>query len=504
MKNFLLVTICLLSLSFTTTAQISTPGTGVHWNMDSLVAHYPTAINNYLDNGEEFYEISTDIFVARQDTLLIENLNLLLGDTAQLETSNAHLVIDNVQISGLESDTFPRWRVDSSTVSMQGVHFLKGGGISYIDSDFQMDSVTFKQTLHLENGVGAAVSLFRSRGEISNSTFVETSSAAISSGVNAGIGILVKNSKFLRNNTSNKNTPQLNFGDTAEGDSITIIGCTIIGEQIKAGGIGVLNFTQKATKVILKKNTIENNRYGITLIGSNITASIQDNIIKGNNIQNKPMLGGSGINLYGDESLVAYIGGNTIEGNLWGLTIQASDAEEYVAPIAYLSEPDKEDLPYPTTQNSFIENGNNGVIYALYNTNDDTIYARENYWNATDSAAIEDMIYHRNDDSNLGLVIYDDFLLENPDSTSVSTVPVAYDKVKKLTLYPNPQQQGLPINILPVKDAISMKVYNSSGELIMQSNKPSMKLDMDFQPGNYYIVVQDRFGAEYRGHFIIN
>lgn len=492
--------IALLFFSFNSYAQISTPGTGVSWNIDSLINAYPDVV---LENAaENTYVILADLHVSPLDTLVLKGFTLGVKDTVQLASLEATIYFDDIQFQGIENDTFQRMRFDLSEVYITSCTFLKGGGISFIDSEYAIDSSAFIETLSLEAGVGSAVSPFRSTGTIRNSTFRETESAAISSGINAAASIVVDNCLFIENNTLNKNTPQINFAESAEGDSIVITNCEIHGKYDKCGGIAVANFLSTETKVIIEGNLIKDNRYGITMLGSNIVSSIQNNVIIGNNIEGAPMLGGSGINLLGDESNVAYIGGNHIEDNLWGLTIQAADADEFIAPLPYLSEPDGRILPYPTTQNAFVDNQNSGQIYAIYNMNDDTIYARQNYWNTTDPEEIEDAIYHEYDDADLGPVIYDDFLLVHPDSTSVS---VFNPELKDLNIFPNPARVGEDVKIQSQLGAGTLRIYNNSGEIVKihhyESQPTSFKANL--LAGTYHMVFNAESGDRFKGKIIL-
>lgn len=504
LQRFAIFSLALITY-FSASAQIVTPGTGVSWNMDSLVEAYPAAINNYVeDDGVRYCEVKQDIIISPTDTLMIRNLTILLGDTARLESRNAVVEFNAVVFNGLDSAAYPRMRFDSSQVSFRACRLVKGGGIDFVDAIFDVSQTEFIETLHLETGIGSAISLFRSQGVIRDSRFEHTARAAISSGLNGAIGVLVRGCTFIENNTDNKNVPQLSFGDSAPGDSIVIRNNIIIGGNDNAGGIGISNLLGAETKVIIAHNVVRNNRYGITIIGYNVVSSIHDNTIVGNNIQHKPQLGGSGINLYGDESNTAYIGRNHIEGNLWGLTIQAVDAENYVAPLAYLSTPGNTTSPYPTSENSFIDNGNNGQIYALFNMNDDTIYAEYNYWNTTDSAEIEDMIFHKNDDKSLGLVIYSNFLLADPDSTNVAAENIEMVN-RTLKLIPNPVKRGNAIYISQISTIGNYKIYNGHGKIVKSGSLDQQlnAIDINLPPGQYFLIYTREDEIRLSGRFLV-
>src|SRR5690606_20038433 len=98
------------------------------------------------------------------------------------------------------------------------------------------------------------------------------------------------------NNTANSNRPQINMGTTMANEPLQIIQNTIIGDPAMemAGGIAVANFVGGSINVMIDDNTIQNNRYGITIIGPSNSAFIRNNIIEDNNIQGDPNLGGSG------------------------------------------------------------------------------------------------------------------------------------------------------------------------------------------------------------------
>ena len=58
--------------------------------------------------------------------------------------------------------------------------------------------------------------------------------------------------------------------------------------------------------------------------------------------------------------------------------------------------------------NVFVNNGNGGVLYDLYNNSTADVMAQGNIWNVDvqDEESIEGVIYHKVDQSNLGLVTF--------------------------------------------------------------------------------------------------
>ena len=89
--------------------------------------------------------------------------------------------------------------------------------------------------------------------------------------------------------------------------------------------------------------------------------------------------------------------------------------------------------------NVFIDNGNNGTLYDIYNNSSNTVYAQGNFWNVAsqDSVSIETVVYHKNDNPTLGEVIY----MPAGDVQGVRDVPgVGNGHAKMYNL------QGMPVD----------------------------------------------------------
>ncbi len=98
--------------------------------------------------------------------------------------------------------------------------------------------------------------------------------------------------------------------------------------------------------------------------------------------------------------------GNHIEGHLWGITNigNVSDGTGPELNLGNLTEGDD----YNPGGNVFINNGNGGVLYDLYNNSPLTVYAQGNTWNVEvqDEESIEKVIFHKKDNASLGEVIF--------------------------------------------------------------------------------------------------
>lgn len=250
-----------------------------------------------------------------------------------------------------------------------------------------------------------------------------------------------------------------------------------------AGGIAVTNLLgQGMSKSIISNCTIENNRYGIAQLGGFIHGEFHGNTIHNNNIDNNPLTGGSGLNFQGPANNTAVVSGNSIEGNLWGVTILAQ-AQPSFGKIEEDGNPGR---------NVFDNNGNDGNTFALYNNTPDSIWAQNNTWSHDPALEAEDVIFHQSDDETLGLVIFDPVFDE---STSIASIPAN----KALIIAPNPVTQNTDIQIL--NDVLS-KLSNQSQlrwisvqgttvytEIIKNPNR--IPIPKNIPPGLYYLQVDD-------------
>lgn len=250
---------------------------------------------------------------------------------------------------------------------------------------------------------------------VTNCTFEQCQRAAIGGAANYYCPITVEDCLLRKNSQDNRNIPQLNL---TAGSEIIIRNCIVEGDPTltMVGGIGVSNFLgATGIKVTVENCDIHDNRYGITTVGS-MDVRIIGNSLVNNQYEVNPNNGGSGISLYDPTGTqTAYISGNHIEKSLWGITVigcgEVNLGKTEVSPDA---------LDYNPGNNVFVDNGNSGVLYDLYNNSTRTIYAQGNIWNATvqDAEHIEEVIFHKNDNSLLGEVIF----MPAGDPASIGTI----------------------------------------------------------------------------------
>lgn len=237
---------------------------------------------------------------------------------------------------------------------------------------------------------------------ITDCEFSNNKKAAIASAANSYSNISITNSFFDGNSTNNGNTPQINV---TAGPNIVISGNEVKGDSTlnNVGGIAVGNLmmAEGDFNITVENNNVYNNRYGITFTGP-MSGVIKGNTIKNNTYAANAMTGGSGISLYytGSSNTVK-LRDNDIEDNLWGITLLGNSY--YGGNNIDMGKADD------YGNNTIKGNANNGTVYALYNNQADSVWAIGNNWldaATDDSTEIAKVIFDKSDDASLGVVVF--------------------------------------------------------------------------------------------------
>ncbi|MGE4541181.1 MAG: hypothetical protein AB7D35_07965, partial [Bacteroidales bacterium] len=409
MKKFSFITLLIILLGFTVKAQYITPGNNQTFTLNDLVDLSGGVV--VFEDGS--YMIQNELIISATDTLKITEASIIkIATDLRPEffgTLISNPVSGEVLITAIDTLTpgqgFKGLRFeDSPSNYFAHTRITHGGGISLIESEATFEYCTF---IHNSSSSTSNVINYSNCDPIIRyCRFVENERSAIGSGANTEGSPQIYFNEFIHNTTDNSNRPQINLGPGAA-DSIYIVGNYVEGFHDNVGGISINSLVGVGnTKAVVSGNTIVNNRYGYAQIGSSISSRITDNIILDNDIQNDPMLGGSGLNFYGANTTnKAIVRRNLISGNLWGITTQQVF-----------------DLDLGTTMdpggNIFYENGNNGEIYAFYNNIAEDVSAIGNYWGTNDIAVAETYIFHQPDDGTLGLVTYEPIKTLEPEFLS--------------------------------------------------------------------------------------
>ncbi len=392
------------SISFAN--NFTSPGTGIKYNLNSLVA---AAGGDVLFNGTE-YLVQDTITISTNDTLEITDNATLKFIANSFWLINGVLIINppsGVLLTAQDINTrFLGIKLDNSVGSiLRKVTMEYANSLQLFDSSPLIDSCIFRNNSLFTTFGRSVINLFRSKATVTNSLFENNYRVPFNGGSNIANAPRIIGCTFKNNNEANENKPQITLGATGT-DTAFILNNTFLQSAIRSGAIGFLPIGDVFT--VIKGNTILNNRYGILLQGgSNINALVSYNHIEGNNIEGNPNLGGSGISFAGGSSSShqnSIVTGNYFKNNLWGITIQGGSQPN----LGNLTNSDTSD----DGKNYFINNTNAGTPgIDLYNNSPDAIFAQGNYWNSNDPLEVESKIFHFTDNPALGLVNYSSYIL---------------------------------------------------------------------------------------------
>ena len=398
-------------------------GTGNVYTFNALSQIDGTGVT-LQDDGS--YLVSTNFTISEGDVLQLQNNDLIKMASGVLITVNgdadftpADTAVVTRDVEGSNPKGF--WMLgENGNAELKNVTFEYVGVVfGGLNSSLHADNCTF--TLHNGKSSSSGAISFNASCDnniVENCYFIENTVNAIGSGASNPVGIIIRNNLFWHNTTTNRNKPQINMTCAGNYD-MHIIGNQVIGGKFTmSGGIGVSNMMGMAHtgKLFIEDNYIADNRYGITTIGS-IDALIKNNKMINNCYENDPNNGGSCISVYDSSSSSnIFIEGNWMEGGLWGITIVTGAPNVNLGKV---EDPESED--YNPGNNTFVNNGNNGVLYDLFNNGTNTVWAQGNTWNVAvqDEASIENVIYHQADDPSKGLVI---FMPAHQEDTAVEEV----------------------------------------------------------------------------------
>lgn len=406
MLKALLTSFCCFLFTTILFANYPTPGTGVKWNLADLV----TNSGGIVTTTTGIFYVNDTVFISKNDTLqILDNEVVRFAQNSLLDVNGVLIVNppDSVVFTKIDGATsFGGVRLDSTDGTLlRKLVFEYAFSMRIADCAPLIDSSIFRFNSNTSTTGIAAINVTRSGVVITNTQFVNNYRAAIQSGANVNNAPQVSRCYFAGNNTMNQNVPQINLGPSGT-DTTRIMFNRFERAAVRSGAIGFLPIGDLNT--IIHGNVIRNNRYGINLQGgSNINSLVSYNQIDSNNIENNPLLGGSGIAFSGGTATShqnSIVTGNLIRWNLWGITIQGGSQPN----IGNLTNADTTD----DGKNHFEGNNNSSdPMIDLYNNSAYDIWAQGNYWNTNNVSEIEDRIFHDFDNAALGVVNYSNYIV---------------------------------------------------------------------------------------------
>lgn len=471
-KIILSAFLTLLTCAFVIAQDYTTPNTGVNWTLDDIAAASPSTITI---SGSD-YTLLGNLTIAENDAVTIDaDLTLLIDADKRITVSGTFTVDSNaVTITALDENApYDGFRFEEfSEIDIKNTTITYGGGLRVLTETFSIDGCTITNNVS-GTTTSAVIQLSRGMPQITNNTISFNENPAIGSAANSAVSAYIFNNTIESNNQDNANRPQINMGTTMANEPLRIIQNSIIGDPTldQAGGIAIANFVGGDINVIIDNNIIRGNRYGITLLGTNDSAEITNNIIEDNNTQGDPNLGGSGINLNSSAvSSDVIVTANQIRRNLWGITLQDS------ATINLGDDVNN------TGENVFSENENGGVTYALYNNTPNPVSAKHNCWiegQQSTEQQVEDVIFHSVDDPTLGEVTFDPF--------ECGTIGIDENTVENFSFYPNPVENE--INFSNIFSFEKVEIYGIQGNLISSENisEGQQTVSINLTSGMYFV-----------------
>ncbi|MBQ9554852.1 MAG: hypothetical protein IJV05_01365 [Muribaculaceae bacterium] len=436
----------------------TTDGTGNVYTFNALSQIEASGVTLQEDGS---YLVSANFTIAEGDVLQIVNNDVIkMGNNVQITINGdadfapADTAVVTRDAEGSNPKGF--WMLsDNGNADLKNVTFEYVGVVfGGVNSSLHADNCTF--TLHNGKSSSSGALSFNASCDnniVENCYFIENTVNAIGNGSTNPVGIIIRNNVFWHNTTSNRNKPQINMSVAGDYDVIITDNQVIGGQFTMSGGIGLSNMMGLAHSGmnIIENNYIADNRYGITTIGS-VDAIIRNNTMIDNCYDPNPNNGGSCISIYDTSSSAnIYIEGNWMEGGLWGITVPTGAPNINLGKV---EDPEAED--YNPGNNTFVNNGNSGVLYDLFNNGTATIWAQGNTWNVTEQTEeqIEEVIYHQVDDSSKGLVI---FMPAHNDNTAVEEISAAQ------------QADGLYYNLMgiPSEAPTTSGIYIHNGKKIL-------------------------------------
>ena len=379
--------------------------------VNTLASLSQTAESGVTKVSEGVYLLSKDVTIPETETFTLEG-----GVTLRIKGSSQIKVNGPCTLGRADARTLITR--NDSTDTPKGIYITYNGTESIFirnldfeyaqirnfgNRGFDMDNCSFKYANGKLNSSGAiSIGKTGAMFRITNCTFSQNTVPAVGGAANMYCGLEMSNCSLYDNNTKNANKPQLNL---TVGDNMPVIlrNINITGTgRTKVGAIAISNLmgATGANKVIIDSLDIRGHRYGIAAMGA-LALTVKNCYLYDNSYDPDPMKGGEGISLSSLGDNEAIITGCHIEKHLWGVTVIKSKAN--LGQVGNWTSPGN---------NVFVNNGQTKdgsfVPYDLYNNSTNTIYAQNNTWSVPEQteAEIEKVIFHKNDNSELGLVIF--------------------------------------------------------------------------------------------------
>lgn len=425
-----------------------TPGLGVVWDLDQLVASSAGAVTG--SDGD--YAVNWSVVVSPTDRLEIgagQTLTFADDSTVGLEIAGALLAtgteIAPIVFTGLVAEP-GSWR-GIDVVDEAEACVIEHAVIGYADEAVDVFGTDVElRHVEIHDALAKAIDITAADGLISHCWLHHNQQRTISLTLTASPTI--ENSRFEFNNLENSSPyPYINIGLQGV-NSPTIQDNVILGSgNFMSGGIAIWN----ASDALITGNRIEGCGYGILCYQTGANPTIVGNSIVANTINPDTVNWGFGIACNGNNAPI--VAENTIIDHWYGVAA-INGGRPNLGDLV-------NDFPGDDGGNVFHGNGLGGEIYAFYNNTPLTQMAQGNAWELPGEDGAEASIYHQVDDPSLGLVDFAFWL----DVTDADRPPQT--AITEARAFPNPFNPQVTIGFtLTRADHVALTIHDVRGRVV--------------------------------------
>jgi parallel beta-helix repeat protein len=433
-----------------------TPGLGVDWTLDDLVANSAGVVTG----GGGSYEFHDSVVITVGDRLTANaGATLTFLDTGGVIglTVNGSFVAIGTESSPIsftsQVATPGAWRgIDyEDTIAGSELH-LAFCDIAYADIAIDVSGASpLVEDCKLHACLNRALDFTSAGGTVRRCTLRDNQQRTVTMTLTSSP---VFEDCWLENNNIQNTSPYPYFNIGLQGvNSPTIRGCTILGSgHHMSGGISVW----ASSNALIEDNRIEGCGYGILCYSTGANPTITGNHLHNNTIHPDQVNWGFGVACNGSNAPI--LTHNLITGHWYGVaTINGGQPNLGNLENAF---------PGDDGHNSIFDNGLGAEIYGFYNNTPLPQMAQGNYWQAATAEEVENAIYHQVDDPALGLVNFDYFI------TGIAIAPQGNGPpalVTEARAYPNPFNPRVKIAFaLEHRAHVSVTVVDLAGRLVRE------------------------------------
>jgi parallel beta-helix repeat protein len=407
----LLAALALLAGAALAHAEYATPGLGVDWTMDDLVA----ASGGAVTGSSGTYEVHESVVVSLGDRLTIApGSTLIFQDTTGqigLE-ANGSLIADGTAAAPIvfrpAVETPGAWRgLDFNDGGASSDWLLDHCEIGWADEAVDIfDAPVWLENTHIHHSASKALDISSASPTVIACTFTDNVERTITITLSSSPDIT--DCYFENNNTANSSPyPYINIGLQGV-NSPWIARNTIIGSgNFRSGGISVW----ASSNARIEDNEIRDCGYGILCYSTGANPLIIGNVIEDNTTNPDTVNWGFGVACNGSNAPILM--NNQIRGHWYGVAA-INGGQPNLGDLI-------NDFPGDDGGNVIENNGLGGEVYGFYNNTPLPQMAQGNWWGTADAQGVEDAIFHQPDQASLGLVTYDPWL----QTVGAPTTPAA-------------------------------------------------------------------------------